>query len=152
MSIDDRLARAGISLPEPPPAVGSYVPTVLVDGWCWVSGMLPLRDGSLVNPGILGASVSLEEGREAAVVAAVVLLARLAKDLGSLERIEQWVSLTGYVASTPDFHEQPQVMNAASDLIAELFGERGRHTRAAVGVASLPLGAPVEIAAVVRVA
>jgi enamine deaminase RidA (YjgF/YER057c/UK114 family) len=152
MSIAERLREQGIELVEPPRAVGSYLPTVVVDGWCWVSGMLPLRDGTLVHPGVLGRDLSVEEGREAARVATAVLLSRLAADLGSLDRIVQWVNVTGYVASAPDFQEQPQVMNAASDLIAGVFGPAGQHTRQAVGVASLPLGAAVEIAAVVRLA
>lgn len=152
MSIAERLREQGIELVEPPRAVGSYLPTVVVDGWCWVSGMLPLRDGTLVHPGVLGRDLSVEEGREAARVATAVLLSRLAADLGSLDRIVQWVNVTGYVASAPDFQEQPQVMNAASDLIADVFGPAGQHTRQAVGVASLPLGAAVEIAAVVRLA
>lgn len=152
MSIAERLREQGIELVEPPRAVGSYLPTVVVDGWCWVSGMLPLRDGTLVHPGVLGRDLSVEEGREAARVATAVLLSRLAADVGSLDRIAQWVNVTGYVASAPDFQEQPQVMNAASDLIAGVFGPAGQHTRQAVGVASLPLGAAVEIAAVVRLA
>lgn len=151
MSALDRLRDLGIELVAPPPAVGSYVPTLVVDGWCWVSGMLPLANGSVVHPGIVGADVGLEEAREAARVATSVLLSRLAADLGSLDRIEQWVSLTGYVQSAPGFHDQPAVMNAASDLVVEVFGPAGRHTRAAVGVAALPLAAPVEIAAVLRV-
>ena len=150
MNINDKLASLGIELAPAPGAKGSYVPTLVVDSFVFVSGMLPLVGDTIPVTGIVGATVSPEEAQAAARQCMINMFSRLATDLGSLDKIAQWVKLTGFVASTPAFTAQPAVMNAASDLVVEVFGEQGRHTRSAVGVSSLPLGTPVEIEAILR--
>ena len=147
MSIETHLASLGIELPEAAAPVASYLP-VLVDGRrAYVSGQLPFVDGQLVT-GKLGENVSTEQGNEAARASGLMILAQL-KAAGLLERVDQVVKLGGFVASTPDFHDQPKVINGASDLMGEVFGDAGRHARSAVGVPVLPLNAAVEVDAIV---
>ncbi len=150
MTINDRLAELGIELTTAPEAKGSYRPTLVVDSLVFVSGTLPLVDNAILTTGIVGADVTLEEAQRAARQCMINMFTRLATDLGDLDHIGQWVKLTGFVVSTPDFTAQPSVMNAASDLVVEVFGDRGQHTRSAVGVSALPLGTPVEIEAILR--
>lgn len=146
-----RLAELGIKLPEPAAPVAAYVPTVEIGGMLYVSGQLPFRaDGTLIT-GTLGADYDVEHGKEAAERCAVMLLAQIRKALGSLERVERIVKLGAFVASDPHFTEQPQVANGASQLMEKVFGEAGRHARSAVGVPVLPLGAAVEVDAIVAV-
>jgi len=150
MTINDRLTELGIELTPAPGAKGSYRPTLVVDSFVYVSGTLPLVGDTIPKTGIVGQQVTIPEAQEAARQCMINMFSRLATDLGDLERIQQWVKLTGFVASTPEFTDQPTVMNAASDLVVEVFGDRGRHTRSAVGVSALPLGTPVEIEAIIR--
>ena len=151
-TINARLARMGIVLPVAAAPAANYAPFQLQDGTLYVSGQLPLLEGKVARTGKLGMDVSLEEGREAARLCAVNVLAQASAALaGDLERIRQVLRITGFVASSPDFTEQHLVVNGASDLLAEALGERGRHARAAVGVASLPLDAAVEIDAIIAV-
>ena len=149
MSIEARLDKLGITLPEAAAPVASYVPVVEAGGLVHVSGQLPFVDGKLVT-GRLGENVSLEDGTEAARACGLMILAQL-KAAGLLERVERIVKLGAFVNSTPHFTDQPKVANGASELMAEVFGDAGRHARSAVGVPVLPLGAAVEVDAVVAV-
>lgn len=148
MSIAARLAELGISLPEAAAPVASYVAVVIEGNLAFVSGQLPIKDGQMIG-GHLGSTVSLEDGQRAAELCAINILAQLNTALGGkLERIARVVKLGGFVACTPDFIDQPKVINGASDLMIKVFGEAGRHARAAVGVPALPRGAAVEVEAV----
>lgn len=148
MSIHQRLAELGIALPEAAAPVAAYVPVVVAGGLAHVSGQLPFVDGRLVT-GRLGEDVSLEQGTAAARACGLMILAQLAAALGSLDRVERIVKLGAFVSSAPGFTDQPKVANGASELMAEVFGEAGRHARSAVGVPVLPLGAVVEVDAIV---
>jgi enamine deaminase RidA (YjgF/YER057c/UK114 family) len=148
--IDAKLADMGLELPEPAAPVAAYVPVVVAGGLAHVSGQLPFVDDVLVK-GRLGADVSTGEGYEAARACGLMILAQLRAALGSLDRVERVVKLGAFVASTAEFTDQPKVANGASELMAALFGEAGKHARSAVGVPALPLGAAVEIDAIVAV-
>lgn len=149
-TIDARLAELGITLPTPAAPVASYKPAVLHNGILTISGQLPFIDGALAT-GKLGADVTLEDGQMAARACGMMILAQAKAVLGSLDRVEQVIKLGGFVASLPDFHDQPKVINGASDLMEEIFGEPGRHARSAVGVPVLPLNAAVEVDAIIAV-
>lgn len=152
-NIESRLAEMGIVIPEPAAPVASYVGFVVHNGLVTVSGQLPFADGALSQTGLLGAGVSIEEGAAAARVCAINILSQIKVACeGDLERIVRCVRLGGFVASTPDFTDQPKVINGASDFMGEVLGDRGVHARAAVGVASLPLNASVEIEATFAIA
>lgn len=148
--IDNRLAELGITLPEPAAPVAAYVPVVIAGGLAHVSGQLPFVDGKLVT-GRLGEDVALEDGVVAAQACGVMILAQLKAALGSLDRVEQVVKLGAFVNSAGSFTDQPKVANGASELMVAVFGEAGRHARSAVGVPVLPLGAAVEVDAIVAV-
>lgn len=147
MSFETRLQQLGIVLPKAAAPVASYVPLVMHEGIVYVSGQLPFVDGAL-KTGRLGENVDLEEGVNAARACGLMILAQL-QAAGLLERVERIIKLGAFVSSTPDFTDQPKVANGASDLMFEVFGEAGRHARAAVGVPALPLGAAVEVDAVI---
>ena len=151
MSIEARLQELGIVLPEAAAPVASYVPVVVHGGFAHVSGQLPFVDGKLVT-GRLGEDVSLEAGIDAARACGLMILAQLKAALVPLDKVERVVKLGGFVNSNPDFTDQPKVINGASDLMVAMFGEKGRHARAAVGVPALPLGAAVEVDAIVAIA
>ncbi|MEB3204281.1 MAG: RidA family protein [Candidatus Sericytochromatia bacterium] len=140
-----RLERLGIILPVPVPPLASYVPVVIHGDWVHVSGQLPMVDGRVAHVGRLGDGLTLEEGVAAARACAIMVLAQLAS-VGPLESF-RLVRVGGFVAATPDFTGHPEVINGASDLLMAVLGEQGRHARAAVGVASLPRGAAVEVEA-----
>ncbi|WP_022672982.1 RidA family protein [Novosphingopyxis baekryungensis] len=149
MSFESNLSDIGITLPEPAAPVASYRPAVIANGMLYVSGQLPFIDGAIVT-GKLGADVSLERGVEAARACGIMLIAQIKAALdGDLERVVQIVKLGAFVASTPDFSDQPKVVNGASDLMEQVFGEAGRHARSAVATPVLPLNAAVEIDAIV---
>ncbi len=151
MSIDQRLAELGITLPQPAAPVASYVPAVESGGMLYISGQISFaEDGSLIT-GRLGDDVDLDGGIAAARRCGVMLLAQMKAALGSLDRVGRVVKLGAFVNSTPDFTDQPKVANGASELMQEVFGESGRHARSAVGVAALPLGVAVEVDAIVEV-
>lgn len=153
MTIDAKLKELNITLPDVPKAVANYVGYKVVGNLVMISGQLPFKDGAILHPGHLGDYVSLEQGVEAARQCAVNVLAQLKAAVdGDWSRVRQCVRLGGFVASTPDFTKHPLVVNGASDLIAEILGESGRHARAAVGVAALPLGASVEVEALFEIA
>ena len=150
-AIRARLAQLGLTLYGPHPPHDPLDAVVVHDGVARTSGQLPRIDGTLTCLGRLGDDVSVEEGRAAAAVCALNALAVLEVALGSLDRIERVLTVTGYVASAPDFHEQPAVVDGASRMLADVFGEAGRHTRSAIGVAALPRGGAVELEVTVAV-
>jgi len=152
MTPQENLARLGLSLPPAPAPVGSYVPAVRTGSLVFVSGQLPMRDGKLLASGKVGAEVSMEEAQACVRQAALNALAVAAEAAGDLGAIARIVRLTGHVASAPGFTDQAKVMNAASDLVAEIFGDAGRHSRAALGAAELPLASPLELEMIVEVA
>ena len=149
-SIDSRLAELGITLPEPAAPVAAYVPTVLAGNLLHISGQVSMENGERMV-GRLGEDRDVEYGQRAARACGLMLIAQMKKALGSLDRVERVVKLGVFVNSAPDFTAQPQVANGASELMAEVFGEAGRHARSAVGVPVLPLGVAVEIDAVVEI-
>ena len=151
MSIDERLSELGISLPEPASPVAAYVPIVIAGGFAHVSGQVCLGEDGQMMTGKLGDGADIEFGQRAARACGLMILAQLKKALGSLDRVEQVVKLGVFVNCTPDFTDQPKVGNGASELMEQVFGEAGRHARAAVGAPSLPLGVAVEVDAVVKV-
>lgn len=152
MDVEARLRELGIELPTAARPLASYVPVAVSGGFAFVSGQVPLDSGALMVAGKLGDDVSLEEGQGAARRCALQALAALRDELGSLDRVERIVRIGVFVASASGFTEQSKVANGASDLFVEVFGEAGRHARAAVGVAELPLGAAVEVEVTVGLA
>lgn len=148
--IEQKLAELGVELPQPAAPVASYVPAVEVGGLLYISGQLPFVDGKVVT-GRLGENVSLEQGEAAARACGIMLIAQMKAALGSLDRVERIVKLGAFISSTPEFTAQPKVANGASDLMVQVFGPAGQHARSAVGVPVLPLGAAVEIDAIVAV-
>ena len=149
MNHSDRLATAGITLPAVATPVGAYVPAIRHGDLVTTSGQLPFVDGALQAIGIVGATVTPELAAECARTAALNAVAAAALAAGGIDEIASVVRVVGYVASSPDFGGQPAIMNAASNLMTEIFGEAGKHVRSAVGVAALPMGAPVEVELVV---
>lgn len=145
MSPEDKLKELGIELPEAPKPLGSYIPIVRTGNLVFLSGILPLVHGKLLRHGRVGEDINIDEAREDTRTAAINALSVLKSNIGSLNNVKRCVKITGYIASAPDFTEQPKVLNAASDLMFEIFGKTGRHARAAVGVNVLPLNSPVEI-------
>jgi enamine deaminase RidA (YjgF/YER057c/UK114 family) len=148
--IEERLAELGIQLPPAPVPVASYVPVALAGDLAFVAGQVAIEDGAVMLTGHLGDDVGVEQGQAAARRCALQAVSALRDALGSLERVAQILQVTVYVASAPGFTDQSRVANGASDVLVEIFGEVGRHARAAVGVAELPLGAPVEVAVTAR--
>ena len=140
-----RIAALGLRLHGPHPPHDPLDAVVVHGGVARTSGQLPRVDGELTCVGTLGSTVSVEEGRQAAAICALNALAVLEAELGTLDRVERVLSLTGFVASAPDFHRQPDVVDGASKVLFDVFGEAGRHTRSAIGVAALPRGGAVEI-------
>jgi enamine deaminase RidA (YjgF/YER057c/UK114 family) len=147
-SFDQRLASLQITLSTPPQALANYVPYVIAENLVIISGQLPLKEGVLAFKGKVGQDLSLEEGQAAARLCAINILTQL-KDAcgGDLARVRRCVRLGGFVNCGTDFTDHPQVINGASDLMADVFGDSGRHARAAVGVNALPLGSAVEVEA-----
>ena len=150
MSVEAKLAELGLTLPEPAAPVAAYVPVVVANGLAHVSGQVSMRDGKPIK-GRLGESVTPDQGIAAAQACGLMILAQLKAALGSLDRVERVVKLGAFVNSTAEFVDQPKIANGASELMVAVFGEAGRHARAAVGVPSLPLGVAVEIDAIVAV-
>jgi len=150
--IEDALAKLGHALPEAPAPRANYVPAVRTGSLVFIAGQLPLKDGQLPYLGRLGESVSIEDAQQAARLCGLNILAVLRNACdGDLDRVRRCVRLGGFVASTVDFLEQPQVVNGASDLIVAAMGDAGKHARTAVGVAQLPRGVPVEVDAIFEV-
>ncbi|MGQ0696080.1 MAG: RidA family protein [Nitrospiraceae bacterium] len=151
MSYERQLKQLRIELPSVPKPVANYVPAVRAGDLLFLSGVLPSRDGQLIMTGKLGQAISIEQGMEAAKVALLNALAIIRSEVGSLDRVKRIVKMVGHIASAPEFTDQPQVLNGASDLLVAIFGEAGRHARVAVGAAELPRQAPVEIELIVQV-
>ena len=152
-TVEKRLAELGIVLPEPVAPVANYAPFVRTGNFMVVSGQLCLdAQGKLVAKGQLGGGVSIEDGAKAAQACAVNLLAQLKSALGDLDKVARVVRLGGFIASDPGFVDGPKVMNGASDLMVEVFGDKGRHARTTVGVAALPVDAAVEVEGLFEVA
>lgn len=151
--IDTRLNELGIALPAPPAPVASYVPHVTVDNLAFISGQVTLAADGLKFVGIVGKDLSVEQGHAAARLCAINVIAQLKAALdGNLDRVKRCVKLTVFVNAVPGFTQHPEVANGASDLIVEIFGELGRHTRAAVGAGSLPRNVATEVEAVFEIA
>ena len=146
--IEARLQALGLILPEVPAPLANYVPFLHLNGQLFISGQLPMRDGRVAVAGKLGADLEIAQGQEAARLCALNILAQAKAALRDLDRIVQCLRLNSFVNATPDFVDHPKVVNGASDLIVDVLGQKGRHTRIAVGCASLPLGAAVEIDAI----
>jgi enamine deaminase RidA (YjgF/YER057c/UK114 family) len=151
MTPEEKLKELGIDLPETPRPLGSYVPAVKTGNLVFLSGILPLREGKLIRYGRVGEEITVEDAREDAKVAVINALAVLRSYIGSLNTVQRCIKITGYIASSPDFTDQPKVLNAASDLLCAVFGEAGKHARSAVGVTVLPLDAPIEIECIFEV-
>jgi enamine deaminase RidA (YjgF/YER057c/UK114 family) len=149
--IDDKLQALGIELPPAPRPVASYVPAVEAGSLLFISGQLPFRDGALLHTGRVPDAVSVEAAKEAARQCLINALAVAREQLATLDRVVRVVRLSGFVASAPDFFQQPAVINGASDLLEAIFGMAGKHSRIAVGVASLPLNAPVELDLILQI-
>ena len=147
--INTRLEKLGIVLPEPAMPAANYVPFVRIENQLWISGQLPMDSEGIKFLGKCGNERSIEEGYQAAKLCAINILAQIKSAAGDLENVDRIIKLVGFVNSTPDFTQQPKVINGASDLIAEVFGDIGKHARSAVGVAVLPFDATVEVEAVV---
>jgi enamine deaminase RidA (YjgF/YER057c/UK114 family) len=150
-SATERLAALGLTLPPVLAPAAAYVPAVRASGFVYVSGQVPVADGKLLAAGKVGGSVSQAEAAGLARTCALNALAAAAAAAGGLDEIRRIVKVTGFVASAPGFNGQPQVVNGASELLIEVFGEDGRHARSAIGVAELPLDAPVEVELIAEV-
>lgn len=151
-TIDERLAELGITLPVVVPPVAVYIPAIVSGNLVFTSGQLPMVNGALPATGKLGAAVSAEEGKALARQSALNALAAVESVIGSLDRVTRIVKVVGFVASDPSFTGQPGVINGASEVLGEIFGDAGVHARSAVGVAVLPLDSPVEVELVVEFA
>jgi enamine deaminase RidA (YjgF/YER057c/UK114 family) len=149
--IEERLAELGIVLPPAPQPVASYIPVKVVGDLAWVAGQIPMQDGAVTVLGKVGGEVTTDDANAGARRCALQALAALQAALGTLDRVKGIVKLDVFVASAPGFTDHPKVANGASDLLVEVFGDEGRHARAAVGVPELPLGAAVEVAILVQV-
>ena len=143
--IEERLAALGIFLPTPPKPAGSYIPVVRTGNLVFVSGQIPMKDGQVQFKGQVPTSISLEDAQKAAKLCITNVLAQLKAEIDTLDKITKIIRVSGFVNSSPEFYDHPKIINAASDLLFEIFGEKGKHTRIAVGVASLPLNSAVEI-------
>jgi len=143
--IEKRLDALNIILPSPPKPVGSYVPVLITGKLAFVSGQIPIKDGKVIYAGKVSTDLSVEDAQKAARLCVINALAQLKAELGNLDRISKIVKVSGFVNSPPEFTDQPKVINGASDLLFEIFGQKGQHARIAVGVSSLPLNSAVEI-------
>lgn len=149
--IEEKINQLGFTLPAAPKPLASYVPAVKVGDLVFTAGQLPIKDGKLIFNGKLGKDLNEEDGKKAAQICALNCLSVVKSEIGNLDNIDRIVKLTVFVNSAEGFINHPQVANGASDLIKEIFSENGKHVRSAVGVAELPLNAPVEIEMIVKV-
>lgn len=145
MIIEEKIKELGYDLPVPPQPLGSYVPCIKIGNLLFLSGILPLRNGKLIRKGIVGENITIEEAKEDIKITVINALAIVKSYIGSLNKIKKCVKMTGYIASSKNFFDQPSLLNSASDLLYEIFGEKGKHTRVAIGVNVLPFNAPVEL-------
>ena len=149
--IEEKLASLGIMLPSPAASAGSYVPVVMTYSLAFVAGQIPTEAGQVKFKGKVGRDVPIEAGQQAARLCTINALAQLKVALGSLDRVKRIVKVTGFVNCDSSFTDQPKVVNGASDLLVQVFGENGKHARAAVGVSSLPLDSAVEVEFIVEI-
>ena len=148
--IEEKLESLGIKLPDPPIPAGSYVPAVRTGNLLYISGQIPMEDGKVIFTGKVSDN-NLEIAQKSARMCAINILAQIKREVGDLDKVSKIVRLSGFVNSVSEFSQQPKVINSASDLFFEIFGEKGKHTRIAVGVASLPLDSMTEIDAIVEI-
>ena len=148
--IEEKIKELGIELPTPPTPAGSYIPVVKTGNLLFISGQIPMENGKVVFSGKVSDS-NLDVAQKSARMCAINILAQIKKEIGELDKVSKIVRLTGFVNSSPEFTQHPKVINAASDLIFEIFGDKGKHSRIAVGVASLPLGSMTEIDAIIEI-
>jgi enamine deaminase RidA (YjgF/YER057c/UK114 family) len=149
--IEARLIELGIQIPDAPKPVAAYIPAKKAGNLVFTAGQLPMVNGELISKGLLGKDVEIEEANKAARICALNALAAIKGVIGDLDQIKHIVRVVGYVASVPTFTQQPAIVNGASELLVEIFGENGKHARSAVGIAVLPLNASVEIELTVEV-
>lgn len=152
MSVEARLKHLKLQLPAPPKPVATYVPAVRSGQLVFLSGVIPVREGTLVLSGKVGGDLTVEQGYDAARIALLNALAIARGEIGTLDRVKRVVRMVGYVASAEGFVQQPAVVNGASDLLVQIFEQAGRHARLAVGAAELPMGAPVELELILEIA
>ena len=151
MTPEERLAALGLAVPDVVPPAAAYVPAVRTGSYVYTAGQLPVRDGELMRTGKVGSEVGVDEANECARQCALNALAAVRSQVGDLSAVTRIVKVVGFVASAPGFTAQPQVVNGASELLGQVFGDAGQHARSAVGVAVLPLDAPVEVEMIVEV-
>ncbi len=149
--IEEKLQSLNISLPTPPKPAGSYIPVVVSKSWAFVSGQIPIKDGKVAFIGKVPTSQSIENAQKAAKLCAINALAQLKAELGNLDKIKKIIKVSGFVNSEQNFSEHPKVINAASDFLYDVFGEKGKHSRIAIGVNSLPLDSTVELDMIVEI-
>ena len=147
--IEEKLEKLGIKLPNPPTPAGSYVPAIKTGNLLFISGQIPMEDGKVVYKGKVS-NDNIDTALKSAKMCAINILAQIKREIGSLDKVTQIVKVSGFVNSVPDFAQQPKIINPASDLFFEIFGEKGKHARVAVGVASLPLDSMTEIDAIIE--
>lgn len=152
MSANAKIRQLGITLPEVAKPAGAYVPAVQSGNLVFTAGQIPLVEGKLIATGKVGKEISVEQAKDIARICALNAVSAIKGVVGDLDRVKKVVKVVGFVASTPDFTQQPQVINGASELLEQIFGENGIHARSAVGVAVLPLDAPVEVELIVEIA
>jgi len=152
MTFEDKLTELGITLPQAPAAVSAYQPWIRTGNLIFTSGQLPFSDGEIAYPGKLGAEVSVEDGYKAARQAALNAIAQLKAATGNLDKVQKIVRIEGYIHCAEGFRSHPQVLNGASDLVAEIFGKSGHHTRLALGINEMPLNAAVQLSMTAEVA
>ncbi len=150
MKVEKRLEELRIILPKPSTSLGSYVPAVKAGSFVYLSGVVPVKEGN-VEKGKFGRDLTVESGKKIAELCGLQLIANLKEAIGDLDRVKQIVRIEGFVNSTDEFEEQSKVLNVVSDLLVKVFGEKGRHSRIAIGVNSLPLGAAMEVSAIVEI-
>jgi enamine deaminase RidA (YjgF/YER057c/UK114 family) len=151
VNVESRIEQIGLNIPEAPKPVAAYIPAKQTGKLVFTAGQLPIVNGELISKGLLGQDVEIDEANKAARICTLNALAAIKGVIGDLDRIKQIVRVVGYVASVPTFTQQPAVVNGASELLLEIFGENGKHARSAVGMAVLPLNASVEIELTVEV-
>ncbi len=151
MSFEDQLDRLGLTIPSPAKPAGSYKPCLIVDNIAYISGQGPLLEDGTFAKGVIGKDVDIETGQKHAQRCGLAILSALKNEVGDLDKVEQLMKITGFVNCISDFTQQPSIINGCSDLMKEVFGDKGVHARAAVGVNSLPLGFTVEIEAIFKI-
>jgi enamine deaminase RidA (YjgF/YER057c/UK114 family) len=148
--IEEKIKELGIELPTPPTPAGSYIPVIKTGNLLFISGQIPMENGKVVFSGKVSDN-NLDVAQKSARMCAINILAQIKKEIGELDKVSKIVRVSGFVNSSPEFTQHPKVINAASDLIFEIFGDKGKHSRIAVGVASLPLGSMTEIDAIIEI-